>query len=226
MSKTYNDDQNRGNETNQGGNNRPQGGNGKQYTAPKREVRDVNISTSTKQLLRTTIDIDPIGAFYNIDTDTVQKFTVEYFNALGISGVHSAGFKIIRDGREKPNVQLFAFFKEDSDDIIDNLGNIPKHVRKNMQSEGFRPTETLKRALHPVTKHKEMGKIDNIVFVKLDIFKILGFMLDVSRDYKLSIVEVTRLSKNTAVLSIVKMENFGTDAPQKSSTTERLLARI
>jgi hypothetical protein len=176
-----------------------------------------NQSRAPRTIYDTTVDIEPVGVVYNIESDTIQQFLSEYFrDTQKIKGLLATRAIAVRDGNRNPEVKVYAFFDINSDEITSNIGTVPEHLRRKMDVGGFKASNKLYHALRPILKGKELKIYADLktqsAYVELDIFRVLGLMLSVDPNrHHVTVAEVQRLKKKRAVLSVIKSSKFVAD---------------
>jgi hypothetical protein len=167
-----------------------------------------NNQQQQKSILDTAVNIDPVAVVYNIENDAVENFAFNYLSSIkGIKGVAATRLNVIRDGNRNPQLSLYAFFDQRSEDIFSQVQNVPEHLRRKLDIGGFRASKKLHDALLPVVRDYKLvsdGR-EKLVFVRLDVFKVLGLMLASDhRRHNLVISEVIKLKKNRSVFTAIK----------------------
>lgn len=164
------------------------------------------------KLFQTTTDIDPVAVVYNVQNEDIENFVFNYLsNARNIDGVAAVRVHVVRDGNKNPEVSLYLFLDMNSNDVFSNLKNIPEHLRSKMDVGGFRASEKLFNALKPIVKDFKLSADpkEKLVYIKLDIFKVLGLMLAAERGkHNVVVSEVVKLKKKRSILTVIKSNKF------------------
>lgn len=164
------------------------------------------------KLFQTTVDIDPVAVVYNVQNEDIENFVFNYLsNARNIDGVAAVRVHVVRDGNKNPEVSLYLFLDMNSNDVFSSLKNVPEHLRSKMDVGGFRASEKLFNALKPIVKDFKLSADpkEKLVYIKLDIFKVLGLMLAAERGkHNIVISEVVKLKKKRSILTVIKSNKF------------------
>lgn len=161
-------------------------------------------------LLLTALPMSPVAVAYNVTSEEIENFIFNYLkNTKGVNGVATVRVKVGRDGGNRPQVSVFAFFDIDSTDIYSGLSRVPVHLRNRIETGGLRASDKLFNALKPLVRKGEF-KLHNrssqgLAFVELDVFKVFGLALAIDpRRHFLNILETQNLKKGRAVISVMK----------------------
>lgn len=163
-------------------------------------------------LTTTTVAIDPVAVVYNVFSTDVERFVEKYLAGKNIQGVVGVRSRVLRDGNQRPEVELFAFFEMNSPEILTGMKDIAPHLRDMVETGGFRATDTLARALRPIV-NKEVKFIpktsQRVVYVKLDEFRALGMMLAADpRFHNIAITDVKSIKKKQSAWTVFKSNRF------------------
>jgi hypothetical protein len=168
-----------------------------------------------KSIVETTASIEPVAVVYNIQSDDIQDYIYNYLtNVRQVDGVAAVRVSVVRDGNRNPELAIYAFFNQDSKDVFTAVRNIPQHLRAKMDMGGFKASDKLKKALNPVIKDLKLSgdPRNRLVYVKLDVFKVLGLMLAADpRRHWMQVTEVVKLKKKGSVTTVIKQNKFVSD---------------
>lgn len=165
-----------------------------------------------KSILETAVNIEPVAVVYNIENDAIENFVYNYLsNIKGVEGVSAVRLNVVRDGNRNPQLSLYAFFDQRSNDIFSNVNKVPEHLRRKMDLGGFRASDKLHKALLPIIREFKLisdGK-ERLVYTRLDVFKVLGLMLAADhRKHYLTVSEVMKMKKGRSVSTVIKSNKF------------------
>lgn len=180
--------------------------------------------STEKTLERTTVKIDPVGVIYNVQKDDIESFVDNYLR--NIKGIDTIGVRAgaPRTGNRTPEVVVYAFFDQRSKDVVSKGGNIDSRLRDKIDFGGYHPTKQLADALKPLAKDYRLETRDRMVYVKLNVFRVLGLMLGANpQTHQLQVTEVMKLKHRGFIATVFKMDKFiGRD----ESSTDRLSSII
>lgn len=164
------------------------------------------------KLTDTLVEIDPVGAVYTVDSETISQFVVEY---LASKDITDAG-PVIVDVADAPNgvrsASLVLFFRQGSRSIETQRNQLPRHMRHRAGHTGYRASSELTRALQPMLssndRHPKVAFAKGFYAVELDIFHVLAMMLAADPNvHTLQITEIGQFKRQT-VLTVFKMKKF------------------
>ena len=161
-------------------------------------------------LLSTNAEVEPVGVIYNVTGSAVEEFVQGYLQGLkNIDGVAAVRLSVIRDGAERPELALYVLLHQNSKDVVTNMNNIPKHIRNKMDAGSFRASDKLRQAMYPLCKDFKIGvHRENVLYIKCDVFKALGIMLDAEpRVHTINVPSVMRIKKNS-IITVIKANKF------------------
>lgn len=162
-------------------------------------------------LLSTNTDVEPVGVIYNITGSAVEEFVQNYLQGLkNVDGVAAVRVSVVRDGAERPELALYVLLNSNSKDVVTNMNNIPRHIRNKMDVGSYRASDKLKQAMYPICKEFKIGvHRQGVLYVKCDVFKALGMMLDAEpRIHTVNIPSVMRIKKNNSIITVIKANKF------------------
>lgn len=168
--------------------------------------------SNNNNLINTNINVEPVGAIFNVTTSTIEEAIYKYFEKAGINGIAAVRIQPRKNGTN-PEILCYAFFNKDSEDVISNVSNIPSAFRNKMGSSGYRPSEKLVRALKGVARNNNnLGVQRDLVYAKLDIFKCLALALNCDpRVHYITINEILTVKKdNNCIISVIKSLKYTT----------------
>jgi len=161
-------------------------------------------------LLRTSVDIDPVAVVYNVTNDQVESFVYDYLTKTKkIAGVEAVRLRVDHEGSQRPELSIYAFFNLNSENIISGLTRVPVHLRDKVDIGGLRADEALFNALKPLVRGGEFKlhsrPSQGLAYIRLDVFKTFGLMLAANPNlHMLTILEAQKLKKNRSVVSVMK----------------------
>lgn len=174
---------------------------------PQNQVQNQQVSLTT-----TAVAIDPVAVVYNVFSSDIERFVEKYLEKKSIAGVVGVRSRVVRDGNQRPEVELFAFFEMNSPEILTGMKDIAPHLRDMVETGGFRGTDTLNRALRPIVSNdvKFIPKSSQrVVYVKLNEFRVLGMMLAADpRFHNIAITDVRSIKKKQSMWTVFKSNRF------------------
>jgi hypothetical protein len=167
-----------------------------------------NAKIGEKLLQKNVENLEPIGVAYNIPSELIESFVVNYLkDTKSIDGLGGVRLKVVKGG-DMNKVRLGAFFYTTSKDISTPMcsGEMLELLADKMPTDGYMMTDKLKKALIPLCKKLELNPMSkNVVAIELNIFSVLGMMLAVDRTaFRLIITAVEAVSNTRAVLTVIK----------------------
>jgi hypothetical protein len=165
-----------------------------------------------KSIVETAVSIEPVAVVYNLENDAVENFVYNYLNQIkGVEGIAAARLAVVRDGNRNPELSLYVFIDQRSKEVFTSMQNVPEHLRRKMDVGGYRASEKLHKALLPIVREYKIvsdGR-NKLVYVKLDVFKVLGLMLAADpRKHNLIVTEVLKLKKGRSVTTVIKSNRY------------------
>ncbi len=158
----------------------------------------------------TLVQIEPVGAIFNIDSITIENFIEDYLANHDIA-IEAARVSVKRDGRGE-RLRIFAFFKANSPDIMGKEAlNIPVEFRSKLKAGKYSISYKLSKALQPLTDNYELLNFDSkgIVAIQLNEFLVSALMLSADlRTQQITIHEIQQLKHDRCVVSIIKQNKF------------------
>lgn len=152
------------------------------------------------KIMETNVDIQPVGVIYNVASEDIEAFATKYLSEVcGIDGVLLTRTDVVRNGNYKPEIKTYVFLRQNSRDVVSGLGKIDNRLAGMIEQGGYRATDKFNNALKAISVNRKImdDRKNRVVFVELDIFRILALMLDVDRNrHLLNIAEVSKVNKN------------------------------
>lgn len=182
-------------------------------------------------LTDTAIKIEPVAVIFNLQNSDIEEFVKNYLsNVLNIEGVLGTRIKVVESARH-PEVSVFVFMDIDSPDIINKTANIPEPLRQRMDTGGFKASNKLLKALRPLSRRNDIhlgsSPRDRLVYAQLDIFRVLGMMLNCDRNqHQLKITETVCLKRNNIIITVVKSNRFYDNSNSNSDRLRDVMERI
>jgi|HigsolmetaAR204D_1030405.scaffolds.fasta_scaffold00765_17 hypothetical protein len=185
-------------------------------------------------VMERVVDIDPIGAIYNVTNKQIEEFVESYLRDVkGIRGVETARLFVHNEGHiEKgvaPDLNFILFMDLNSEDIVSDINRIPQHLRKLMAPSSLQPSQKLVDALLPITKglNLDASVKDNIAYAHLDLIKVLALMFAVKRGiHMVRVLDVKRVGKNNCVFMVAKIQSLSEKATVITDKYDRLTQMI
>lgn len=171
-------------------------------------------NTATVDVMDKIVDIDPIGAVYNVTNTQIEEFVDSYLtNTKGIQGVQVVRLIVHHEGDiyrgVQPDISFILFLDLNSPDVVSDLNKIPHHLRKLMGPSSLQASQKLTEALAPITREFNMGAStrDDVAYVQLDLFKVLGLMFAARRNiHQIRVMDVKQTGKNRSIFMIAKVQ--------------------
>jgi len=165
-----------------------------------------------KSITDTSVAIEPVAVVYNIENEAIENFVYNYLNTVHkIDGVAAVRLSVVRDGNRNPQVKAYAFFDQRSEDVFSNNSNqrVSEAIRRKMDMGGWKASEKMRKALVPICKDLKLqyDSGQKLVFIVLDIFKILALMLSSDRrNYQLTVTEVMKFKRGRSIMTVIKQD--------------------
>lgn len=177
-------------------------------------------------ILDKTVEIEPSGVIYNITNDVIEEFVENFLSSKKVPGVTKVKVQVRNEGNTAPRVAIYMFLNKNSDAVISDINAIPQMLRNKIAKVNIRLSDDFKKTILPFTGNEiESGNADNReYFVKLDIFRVIGFMVaaDPAR-HNLAITDAKRLPNGNSIISVVKLESFNSTGGNNGDKYSRMI---
>ena len=181
------------------------------------------MSKNSREITNTLIDQEPTMCAWKLSTRDVEDFIYNYLVEAGIDGVKRPTVLIDREGtNSNVGVSAFAFISPNSKDVIDNGRDIDNAFMRELVSEiRYKPSKKLKAVLSTIscfdkqtnefnTKLSEANTKVHVLFIRLDVIRILAAMLKAPRNqYQVVVMQAINTARGEGQLYVAKQENFG-----------------
>lgn len=164
------------------------------------------------QLTSNNANLNPVGVVYNITGPIIESFTKELLINNGLTSVNTVISEVTyQQGR--PVIALFVSLDINNNEVISNMGDIPEEIRGRMRGYNFQPSEKLSKVLSPLVNgdiELITNSRDNFALVPLDLFRVLGVMLDAHHQkHNIRVLDIDESGKGGRfVFTVVKSERF------------------
>lgn len=162
----------------------------------------------------TLVQVEPVATVYNLDSEDVQGFLLQYFEGEGIKSLEAVRLVPVRQDKRYPEAKVYAFFDMNSTETVNRRNNnIPQALQNKMDQGGTRLSSKVFNAVKPLIQGKPRVSVQNsqgqrLAFVELDIFLVVGMMLAARQGvHELNITEVKAL-RNSTLLTVIKSKAF------------------
>lgn len=178
----------------------------------------------------TVVDIEPSLVGFAIDNEEIQNFVMTYLNKHGIDRLEASRVRIIRAG-SRTEAKVYAFISMKSTDVSRNGrkgGGIHHHLQNKIDMGGVRVSDKLRKAVLPLVKGNDVSvrqdNRNNVVYVELDIFRVLGLMLNVNPQFhELNIPKIDELKKGSSVINVIKANRYIERGPRNIDKYSRIV---
>lgn len=172
------------------------------------------VERASSDLVSTNVNINPVGAVFNITSNLVEDFMFDYLRKQrGLTSV----IKVIcssRPSRGVTRIHVHVALDLNNDEVISNMKDVAEDIRRRMRGSNFTPGEKVQKVLGPLIQdgiiEMETRARDNFGIVEIDTFRVLGLMLDVDHNkHRISIPDVHGTDgKNKFIFTAIKREKF------------------
>lgn len=179
----------------------------------------------------TVVDIEPSLVGFAIDNEEIQNFVMSYLGKHNIDRLEASRVRVIRQGSHT-EAKVYAFISMKSTDVNSSNrkgGNgVHRHLQNKIDMGGFKVSEKLRKAVLPLVKGNDVqvrqDVRNNVVFVELDIFRVLGLMLDVNPQiHQLNIPKIDELKKGSSVINVIKSNRYIERGPRNIDKYSRIV---
>ncbi len=187
-----------------------------------------NQTTKTQTLLKTNVDVEPVGVIYNLSGHVIEESVMKYFEKLGIQDAVAVRLRV-EETRHGKQVSVFAFFKKNSENIISNLKDVPDYLRSRMGSNSLHASEKLKSALRGLTKDVNLAVDRDVVYVRLNIFNCLAIVLNANpkvHEITINDIQKGRKKDEFVILSVIKSVRYRSEFSNPEDKYSKILDRL
>lgn len=191
---------------------------------------------AVENIASTTIGIEPVGAIFTPDSDTINTAVREYLATKGIRGGDLV-LDIVPNNRTGINeVSAYLFFQKNNADIEQGKSQLPPHMRHKLEGGHYRASQKLSQAVRPIMAQPNNGQNNNhpsviisggLAAIQLDIFRVMTMLLDANPQYHEIIITEARVVKNRTILTVFKNKKFiDRVAPTSNAQYEQALRKL
>lgn len=181
------------------------------------------MAKSTKNIMDNLIGQKPSMVAWRLSTRDIEDFIFNYLTEAGIRGVKRPAVLIDKEGTNSNiGVSAFAFFSVNSEDVIDNGRDVENSIiREYVAATRYKPTKKLREVLSPIacydkqnqeynTNLQEADRQAHVLFIRLDVIRILSSMLCAPRNqYQIAVMQAINTGRGEGQLYVAKQENYG-----------------
>lgn len=173
-------------------------------------------TSAPENIASTTIGIEPVGAIFTPDSDTINAAVKEYLNSKGIQG-GDVVLDIVPNRRTGFNeVSAYLFFNKNNRDIEQGKSGLPPHLRHKMENGHYRTSQKLSQAVRPImmqnenrnNQHPSVVIANGLAAIQLDIFRLMTMLLDADPQLHDILITEAKVVKNRTIITVFKNKKF------------------
>jgi len=173
------------------------------------------VTTNTAKLMRTTVEKEPSGLFFDFTLNEIEDYVEKYLKSRNVDGVSRVVAQIIREGSTNIDIQIYVFMDPNSNMISTSVANNILPVLKNKLDMPTVISNEFKEILAPMCISKrdknddrdeiKMVKYKNAYYITLDPLRVIALMLGViPAEHAVYVISARRFGKSNGTVRAAK----------------------